>query len=115
MLPKKHRLTKREDFATVFSKGSFIGISEGVAIKILRNNLECTRLGFPVGKNYSKKATERNKARRILRSASLQYLKTLKPGFDIIVLIKADSFKDIDFKKTSLLLEKVFSKANLLT
>lgn len=114
MLPKQYRLTKREDFATTFSKGMFCSIYEGVSIKFLQTNLPASRIGFPIGKNFSKRAVERNKAKRILRAATFQYLGKLKPGFDIIVMIRPD-YKNIELKKVAEDLRKIFAKANLLT
>lgn len=113
MLPKISRLTKREDFKIVFTKGKFVGIPEGIAIKFLKNDLNCTRLGFPIGKNFSKKAVERNRAKRILRASSFPYLQDLKPGFDIIVLMRPD-FKNVSHKNIFPLFEKVFKKADLI-
>lgn len=113
MLPKVHRLTRREDFETTFKKGVYVQISEGVALKYLRTDFQFSRLGFPIGKNFSKKAVERNRARRVLRAASFQYLSFLKPGFDIVIFLKPGN-KDIEFKKITEQLKKVFQKANLL-
>ncbi|EKD46728.1 MAG: ribonuclease P [uncultured bacterium] len=112
MLPIKHRLKKREDFAEVFSKGAYAGY-DGLSIKYAKNPLQESRIGFPVGKNYSKKAVVRNRTRRILRAAASEFLADIKPGFDIIVLIKPTS-QDIGFQKTVTELKKVFQKANLL-
>ncbi|KKQ53302.1 MAG: Ribonuclease P protein component [Parcubacteria group bacterium GW2011_GWD2_38_11] len=112
MLPFKHRLKKREDFAQVFSKGAYAGF-DGLSIKFAKNSLPVSRIGFPVGKNYSKKAVVRNRTRRILRKACSEYLDKLKPGFDIIVLIKSD-YQNIELSKVISELQNVFSKANLL-
>lgn len=112
MLPIKHRLKKREDFAQVFSKGAYAGC-DGLSIKYAKNSLEVSRIGFPVGKNYSKKAVVRNRTRRVLRAATSEFLKELKPGFDIIILIKP-TYQNIELKKITTELKKVFSKANLL-
>ena len=112
MLPIKNRLKKREDFAQVFSKGAYAGY-DGLSLKYAKNSLEITRIGFPIGKNYSKKAVIRNRSRRILRAALNTYLEQIRPGFDIIVLIKP-AYQDIEFEKIIIELKKVLSKANLL-
>ena len=112
MLPIKHRLKKREDFAQVFSKGAYAGY-DGLSIKFTKNSLPVSRIGFPVGKNYSKKAVIRNRTRRILREACAEYLEKIKPGFDIIVLIKPE-YQNIELTKIIDEFKKIFSKANLL-
>jgi len=112
MLPIKNRLKKREDFAQVFSKGAYAGY-DGLSVKYAKNSLLESRIGFPVGKNYSKKAVVRNRTRRVLRKACSECLGQLKPGFDIIVLIKTSS-QNIEIAKITTELKKVLSKANLL-
>lgn len=113
MLPIKHRLKKREDFSTVFSAGAYASF-DGLAIKYAQNSLPVSRIGFPVGKNYSKKAVVRNRTRRILRAACSQCLQEIKPNFDIIVLIKP-SYHNLELKKITHELKRVLLKANLLT
>jgi ribonuclease P protein component len=113
MLPIQHRLKKREDFAEVFSKGAYAG-HDGLSIKYAKNSLGASRIGFPVGKNYSKKAVVRNRTRRILRAAVAECLSAIKPGFDIIVMVKP-AYQDLELQKTTTELKKVFQKANLLT
>lgn len=112
MLPLKNRLKKREDFAKTFSKGAYSGYG-GLSVKYLSNSLLVSRIGFPVGKNYSKKAVVRNRARRILREVCDEQLASLKPGFDIIVMIKSE-YKNPEFHMAVTELKKVFQKANLL-
>lgn len=111
MLAKNHRLTKREDFATVYAKGAYSNL-DGITIKYAPSKNIATRIGFSIGKNFSKKAVQRNRTRRILQEACRYNIEMLKPGFDIVVMIKPEG-KDIDFKKTVELLKKIFTKANL--
>ena len=111
MLPKKNRLTKREDFSIVYSKGSYIG-QDGIVIKYLQTNLTESRIGFSIGKNFSKKAVQRNRARRVLRETCRLSMTLIKPGFDIVIMIKLE-YKDIEFKKIGEVLRQIFTKANL--
>jgi ribonuclease P protein component len=112
MLPKKYRLTKNEDFSTIYSKGFYVA-SDGIAIKYIRTENPTTRIGFPVGKNFSKKAVERNRARRILREACASHLKSLKSGFDIIIMPQAKN-KGLEIKSSTTALGKIFKKAKLI-
>ena len=111
MLAKYNRLTKREDFAIVYSKGAYSSL-DGITIKYAHSKNIATRIGFSIGKNFSKKATQRNRARRVLQEACRLNIALLKPGLDIVVMIKPDC-KDMDFKKTVEILKKIFTKANL--
>ncbi len=112
MLPIKHRLKKREDFAQVFSRGAYVGY-DGLSLKYAKNSLAEFRVGFPIGKTYSKKAVVRNRTRRVLQASLGEFLEKIKPGWDIIVLIKP-TYQAIEVKKIIPELKKVLSKANLL-
>ena len=112
MLPIQHRLTKREDFALVYKQG-YYAACEGIALKFLKTNNPAVRLGFPVGKNFSKKATVRNRIRRLLREASRKKLSELKPGYDLVLMINPKG-GPASFEEIVSVLEKLFSKANLL-
>ena len=112
MLPLKNRLTKREDFAAVYSKGLYTAL-DGITIKYLRSTNPAVRLGFPVGKNFSKKSVDRNRARRVLRAAAHGFLTELKPGTDIVIMVKPGKVA-IDFQKIESCLKNIFSRANLL-
>jgi len=111
MLSKKHRLTKREDFSIIYSKGSYVE-RDGFAIKYLQTGQSVTRIGFSVGKNFSKRAVRRNRARRILQETCRIYMQLLKPGFDIIVILRP-GHEDIEFAKAKDVLKQIFLKANL--
>jgi ribonuclease P protein component len=95
MLPAKNRLIKKEDFNKAYQKGKIFA-GENIAVKISKNQISETRIGFSVGKKFFKKAVARNKAKRRLREAIRPYLVKIKPGFDIVIF----------FRKGGLILEK---------
>jgi len=87
MLPKEHRLKKEKDFELLFKKGRGV-FDNFVGIKFLDNNLSISRFGFVVGVKVSKKAVKRNLVKRRLREVTKNKLKEIKPGFDIILIIR---------------------------
>ncbi len=87
MLPYKNRLIKNENFALVHRYGRFFSFGN-LILKVKKNDLGITRIGFSIGLNFSKKAVERNKIKRQLRAIAFQELNQIKPGFDIIVMVK---------------------------
>ncbi len=111
MLPIEHRLTRREDFRLIYKNG-FYAATDGLAIKFLKTDNPRTRIGFPVGKNYSKKAADRNRVRRILREATRINLCLLKSGYDIVIMTSPRK-KDPQFSEIAAILKKLFIKANL--
>ena len=112
MLASKNRLTKRRDFVKVYSTGAYAAIG-GIAIKYLETKSPETRIGFSIGKTFSKKATERNLARRILRESVREQLSFLKTGFDIIIIAQGKE-RELIFDQTSKTVRQIFAKTNLL-
>ena len=88
MLPKKNRLTKKNDFDRVFKKG--ISVFDYIlGIKILKNNLPDSRFGIIVSNKISKKANERNKIKRQIREC----LKKINPNFSLKWVKKSHLFR----------------------
>ncbi len=111
MLSSQNRLTQQRDFSLVYASGSY-ATCDGVGLKFLKTNNPFTRTGFPVGKNYSKKAVERNRTRRILREATRANIPLLKPGYDIVLMIRPER-KNLQLSEATIILKKLFTKANL--
>ncbi|MEI8343609.1 MAG: ribonuclease P protein component [Candidatus Moraniibacteriota bacterium] len=111
MLPIRHRLIKREDFALIYKNGSYAAC-DGISMKLLKTNQDFTRIGFPISKKHLKKAVDRNLTRRILREAARVNLSALKPGYDLVLMISPEK-KALQFSETVIVLKKLFTKANL--
>lgn len=111
MLPKKNRLTDRADFQEIYKNGRFFSLNS-IAIQFLPNNTKETRVGFSVGKKYLKKATERNKARRILREIISTELSRINTGIDIIISLrsKKNTLNNLEMKKD---VTEILKKCNL--
>lgn len=91
MLPKNKRLIKKKDFAAVYQKGRvYFSERRNVIIKCAKNGLKSTRIGFVVGKKYSKKAVERNRLKRLLRAAFSENEKLIQPGQDLVISYNKD-------------------------
>lgn len=103
MLPLKNRLKNSTEIKQVFEGGKSTR-SDFLFLRFKRNNTQLSRIAFSIGLNHSKKAVERNRTKRILRSATKELLTQIKPGFDIVVYVKNIKPEDIklDVAKTSL-------------
>ncbi len=88
MLPKPHRLKKKNDFESLLKRGKSQN-GELMAIKFIGNSQQNSRFGFLIAKRNFKKATLRNKIRRMLREQLRQRLALIKPGNDIMVIAKS--------------------------
>lgn len=90
MLPKEHRLRLDKDIKTLFSKGkSVFGLCVGV--KYRPNRLLVSRFAVVVGTKVSKRAVVRNRVRRQLRGILFRYLSEIKPGFDVMLMVKKEA------------------------
>ncbi|MGQ9524994.1 MAG: ribonuclease P protein component [Armatimonadota bacterium] len=86
MLPKKERLTKSADFGQVFRRGK--GFADSVLlVKAFRGRQEGVRIGVSVSRRFGK-AVARNRIRRRLREAARRYIKSIRPGYDVVLIAK---------------------------
>ncbi len=88
MLPKTNRLTSQADFSETKNKGKVLQSSSFGMVFQKRNDSEPSRFGFIVSNKVSKKATERNKIKRLLREAVSVFLKDTKSGRNVLFLAK---------------------------
>lgn len=109
MLHRKNRLKKTKDFENAWRTGKIA--REGfLLLKKAKNNLTETRFGFAVGLKVSKKAVVRNKIKRQLREAIRTNLKSIKPGFDIII----SAIPGIDLNEINQTVNKLLKKSELI-
>ena len=73
MLPRSERLCKRSDFLWLQQKGKLYR-SKLLRLVLARKNPPARLIGFTVSKRISKKAVERNRLKRQLRSACRSFL-----------------------------------------
>jgi ribonuclease P protein component len=112
MLPLKNRLRKKEDFQKVYQKGFFSALGD-ISLKKAPNTLALTRIGFIVEKKFFKKAVHRNRIKRILRAFAQKNISLVSPGLDVVIFYRSKE-KEIDSKKITSDLEKLFKKTNIL-
>jgi len=83
---REERLKKEREFREVFDHGKSLGGST-VAFYFKPNSLGYPRAGFIVSKKVSKKAVERNRARRLMRETFRLNKHRLKP-YDLIFIAR---------------------------
>lgn len=103
MLPKENRLKKTPEINQVFLKGKFL--SRGfLSLKFFIDPAHPFRFAFSVGVSYSKKAVERNRAKRILRETVRKNSAFLPQGLDGVFFINKKKLPE-----TTLQAEKVLA------
>ena len=112
MLPKKHRLKKKNDFARVMRRGG-AAASRYLILRFSDNQLELSRVGFVCSKKVAKKAVERNKIKRRLREIVRVMLPNIRPGFDLVFLTRP-GIAGIEFEEVEAMVGKLLAKARLI-
>lgn len=90
MLPKPNRLHLDKDIKTLFAKGK--GVFDVYAgFKWRKNGLGVSRFAVVVGTKVSKSAVTRNRLRRQVREVIRLRLAEIKPGFDVMMLVRKEA------------------------
>lgn len=86
MLPKLHRLTEKKDYQEVLKHGK---MSQGQYFGLARVAYEGpVKIGIIVSNKVSKRAVERNRIRRLVRTVARKYLENNKEGYKFVFLAK---------------------------
>ena len=109
---KKEHLLKSKDFSKVYKKG-LAGRSDGVMLYCLANALEHNRLGFSIGSKNIKRATSRNRIRRLFREVYRKLKGRLKRGFDIVIVVRKDISATISYDSATVTFLKLAKEARL--
>jgi ribonuclease P protein component len=85
MWPRQKRLSKDKEFDRIFKTGQGRG-QASLAVKIVPNDLGFNRYGIIISNKISKKATERNRLKRIIREIVKREEEKLKLGLDMVII-----------------------------
>ena len=83
------RLKKNREFQKVFKKGAYAADSL-LVLYVLKNAGQKNFYGVSVGKKVGKSVT-RNRVKRRIRECIKKYAHAFKPGYDVIVLARAQA------------------------
>lgn len=112
MLKQENRLKNDKDIKTLFAKGrSVFDINFGM--KFIKNSLSNSRFAIVVGTKVSKSAVVRNKIKRRIRSILEKRMPEIKPGFDVLVMVKKESLSQT-FDQVANQIENILKRGKLL-
>lgn len=99
-------LKKNYEFVRAYKKGKFF-VGKYIILYVLRNGLNCNRLGITVSKKVGK-SVERNRIRRLIKENYRLYEEYLKSGIDYIFVARSFDIMPgfIEIKKEMKFLEK---------
>ena len=112
MLKKKWRLRSNKDFRHIYRAGKAIPGKYLVVFK-RENGICLTRFGFSISKKVGN-AVVRNRRKRILREISRKHQTSIKKGFDLVVIARVTSDKNLSFKELEKDYLKLLKKGGLL-
>jgi len=88
MLPKKYRLNDFWEIERVKKGGRLFQSSSFGVLVFYGNEKQNSRIAFVVSLKIAKRSVERNRAKRLLSEAVRGFLPLIKPGYDLVFLIK---------------------------
>ena len=112
MLKRTNRLSKETDIKRVLKKGKRTRGSF-VSFIVLKNDLDYSRFTVVVGMKVSKKAVDRNRLKRQVRSVIEKEFDQIKPGVDVMVLVNPSALNQ-SFEKLNTDVIQGLKKAKLL-
>ncbi len=107
MLPQANRLPTPE-IRVLLGKGKRIQIPS-LQLVYTKNNVTTSRFAFIVSTKIDKRATARNRIRRLLRESVRLLLPNLPSGFDVVLIVKNKNVGE-DIIEVKPMVEELFKK-----
>lgn len=111
--PRTERLIKTKDFDRVYKTGrSFKG--RFLILKAAPNTLLTNRIGFSISARSIKKASRRNRLKRLFREAYRRNKAAATRTFDIVLVVRQDPGKDFSYEEAQDVYLKLTKEAHIL-
>lgn len=110
-MKRAHRLRSPNQFQRVRREGRTYQQS-GLLLNVAPNRRRKTRCGFVVGKRIGS-AVRRNRARRRVRETVRLAYGSIRAGFDLVFVIRADTVAEMPFQDLQHTVELLLRKAGL--
>jgi ribonuclease P protein component len=94
--PKKEHIIKTGEFRKVYKEGAAFKRRE-ITLYRMPNGKETNRLGIVVSSRILNRAYRRNRVKRLFRESYRRSKGMLRKGFDLIIVIRRDLGKKIDY------------------
>ena len=115
MLPISHRLKGKKVFNDIFRFGKTFS-NDVLLMKVVSGEADQpAKFGFAASLKFSKKAVERNKAKRWMREAARARIEDIGPGQEIVFLINPKVSKEkLSLELIRESIEKLLKQAKIL-
>jgi len=108
---KRYRLRNNADFEKIYRYGKAVA-DKLLVLKYKRSSLSVLRAGFSVSKKYGK-AVARNKIKRRLKDIVQKRIHLLKPGYDLVFVVRKDA-KKAEYSELLSAVNDLLKRARLL-
>lgn len=110
---KNEHILKSKEFGKIYKKGISRKTPEGIILSSLQNGLTHNRLGFSIGSRNVRRASTRNRIKRLFREVYRKHKKILKNGYDIVIIVRKDSDKTLSYDFVKSIFFKLSKDAGL--
>lgn len=112
MLPQKHRLFLRKELHRIQKEGKVYQFTF-FGLLMVKSDSPISRFAFIVSNKIHKRATKRNRIKRLLRESIRSLLPKINPGFEVVFLTKKGILGK-DFQTVQSAVRSSFKKIGLL-
>jgi len=110
---KRERVLKSKDFRVVYKKGLSVKLGP-LVLCYVPNNMAHSRLGFSISSRNTKRASDRNRARRLFREVYRRHKSEIKRPFDLVIVVKRNLSERMGYREAEEALLKLIKNAGLL-
>ena len=110
---KKEHILKSKEFRVVYKKGRSAK-KTNVVMYAIPNSLDNCRIGFSIGSRNIKRASRRNRIRRLFKEAYRFNKKAIKSPHDIVIVVRSDTRTPPSYASTEGLFLKLLGELGCL-
>jgi ribonuclease P protein component len=109
---KHEHILKSKEYRAVYKKG--LSVKQGpLVLCYLANDLGRSRIGFSISSRNVKRASRRNRARRLFREVYRKNKENIRKGLDLVIIVKRNLPENMSYGDAEQALFKLIRTARL--
>lgn len=109
---KSEHIQKTAQFRNIYKSGRSLKHGQ-IVVYYLANSLAINRIGFSISSGRVKKASSRNRIRRLFKEAYRRNKDRFKTGFDFVFVVRKDPSDRLTYKVVESDLIKIMSRLGI--
>jgi len=110
---KKEHVLKTKDFGRIYKSGR-CHKKDGIVLYSRANDMTFGRIGFSISARKVRLASTRNRIRRVFREIYRKNKNALKPGMDIVIVVRNGPGKKFLYKDAEVAFFKLAKESGIL-